>query len=239
MNETEYIIEVFSKNGMNINENQADLLFRYYSMIVEKNKVMNLTAITEFKDVVSKHFIDSAILGKYRDLNGKKVIDVGTGAGFPGIPLKILHPDMELTLLDSLNKRIVFLNEVINALKLTDVIAVHSRAEELAVKPEHREKYEIAVSRAVSNLSTLVEYCLPFVRTGGAFYSYKGTKAAEETEEASAAIKTLGGVITDKIEIQIDGTDYDRTIIGITKQSPTPKKYPRGGNKPSTNPIKK
>ena len=237
MKETDYIIEEFSKNGMNINESLAEQLFQYYSMLVEKNKVMNLTAITEFMDVVAKHFIDSAILGKYADLNGKKVIDVGTGAGFPGIPLKILYPDMEIVLLDSLNKRIVFLNEVIAALKLKNVTAIHSRAEELAARSEHRETYDIAVSRAVSKLSTLVEYCLPFVKQNGVFYSYKGTKAADEIEEASKAIEILGGKLMNNFEIKISDTDYDRYILEIKKESSTPKKYPRSGNKPSTNPI--
>ena len=237
-NKTEYIIQRFKNNEILIDEKKAELLYRYYTMLVEKNKVMNLTAITEFSDVVDKHFIDSAAISKIVDLNGKKVIDVGTGAGFPGIPLKILFPDMELTLLDSLNKRIGFLNEVISELGLTNVQAIHSRAEELARKPEHREKYDIAVSRAVSNLSTLVEYCLPFVIVGGTFYSYKGTKADEEMSAATNAVKLLGGKIKNSHEIKIDGTDYDRTMIEIVKISSTTKKYPRGGNKPSSDPLR-
>ncbi len=170
MQETDYIVQRFKNNDILIDEKKAELLYRYYTMLVEKKKVMNLTAITEFTDVVDKHFIDSAALAKIVDLDGKKVIDIGTGAGFPGIPLKIMFPDMELTLLDSLNKRIGFLNEVIFELGLTNVQAIHSRAEELANRPEHREGYDIAVSRAVSNLSTLVEYCLPYVKLNGVFY---------------------------------------------------------------------
>ncbi|MCR5330524.1 MAG: 16S rRNA (guanine(527)-N(7))-methyltransferase RsmG [Lachnospiraceae bacterium] len=235
--EISYIIERFGNNGLTIDNHKAEQLYRFYSMLVEKNKVMNLTAITEFEEVVDKHFIDSAILGKYVDLNSKTVIDVGTGAGFPGIPLKILYPDIKLTLLDSLNKRIVFLNEVITGLNLSGVSAIHARAEELGVKTDHREQYDICVSRAVSNLSTLVEYCIPFVKVGGCFYSYKAAKASEEISQAGTAVKILGGKITDNIEVKINAADFERTIVGIEKISATPKKYPRGGNKPASNPI--
>ena len=238
MQETDYIVQRFKNNDIMIDEKKAELLYRYYTMLVENNKVMNLTAITEFTDVVDKHFIDSAALAKIVDLDGKKVIDIGTGAGFPGIPLKIMFPDMELTLLDSLNKRIGFLNEVIFELGLTNVQAIHSRAEELANRPEHREGYDIAVSRAVSNLSTLVEYCLPYVKLNGVFYSYKGSKAGEEINEAQNAVKVLGGIIETSHLVQIDETDYDRSIVEIRKVSSTPKKYPRSGNKPSTNPLR-
>ncbi len=238
MSESEYIIERFGSNGMTVSEDKAEQLTDFYSMLVEKNKVVNLTAITEFKDVVDKHFIDSALLGKYVELEGRRLIDIGTGAGFPGIPLKILYPNIKLTLLDSLNKRVVFLNEVIDALQLKDVIAVHARAEELGNKTEHREQYNIAVSRAVSNLSTLAEYCLPFVRVGGEFYSYKGSKADEEISEAGNAIKTLGGELSESISVSIDDTDYDRNIVKIIKKSSTPEKYPRSGNKPQSNPLR-
>ncbi|MCR5767536.1 MAG: 16S rRNA (guanine(527)-N(7))-methyltransferase RsmG [Lachnospiraceae bacterium] len=244
MRETDYIISEFSANGLEINEYQAEQFYKYYSMLVEKNKVVNLTAITEFNDVVIKHFIDSAILVKYlnNDSGSKmtgtgKIIDIGTGAGFPGIPIKIMCPELEMTLVDSLNKRIIFLDEVINTLELKNIRTIHSRAEDLARKPEHREQYTMAVSRAVSNLTTLVEYVLPYVKVGGKFYSYKGSKAQEETDEAKAAIKILGGSIRNKIDINISGTDYDRTIIEIEKVSSTPGKYPRSGNKPSTNPL--
>ena len=236
--ETEYIIEQFGKNGLTIGEEKAQQLCRYFSMIVEKNKVMNLTTITEFRDVVDKHFIDSSILLKYVNLEDKSVIDVGTGAGFPGIPLKILCPGIRLTLLDSLRKRIDFLNEVIAELNMDGVETIHARAEELANKSEYREKFDAAVSRAVSNLSTLSEYCLPFVRVDGDFYSYKGQKARQEVDEAKKAITVLGGKIINEFNINLVDTDYDRTIIDIHKISETPKKYPRSGNKPSSNPIK-
>ncbi|MCR5323463.1 MAG: 16S rRNA (guanine(527)-N(7))-methyltransferase RsmG [Lachnospiraceae bacterium] len=236
--EIEYIIKHFKNNDISIENDQAEKLYLFYKILIEKNTVINLTAITEFKDVVDKHFVDSAILTKYVDLNEKNIIDIGTGAGFPGIPLKIIHPDLNVTLLDSLNKRIVFLNEVIEALNLENITTIHSRAEELAQKNEYREKYDIAVSRAVSNLSTLVEYCLPFVKVHGSFYSYKSSKALGEINEASNAIKTLGGIVVNNFNLQIFGTDYERSIIEIKKNSTTPKKYPRGGNKPLSNPIK-
>ena len=235
---SEYIINRFNDNDIEIDKQKAGQLFDYYSMMVEKNKVMNLTSITEFKDVVDKHFIDSCVLVKFASINNKSVIDIGTGAGFPGVPLKILCPDIKITLLDSLRKRIDFLNEVIAALDLKGVETIHGRAEDLARKTEFREKYDIAVSRAVSNLSTLSEYCLPFVAVNGAFYSYKGIKASDEISAAEKAIKILGGKITDNYKPDINGTDYDRTIIKISKIIETPKKYPRSGNKPSTDPVK-
>ena len=236
--EIKYIVDRFAKNGLHIDDDQSEQLFQYYSMIVEKNKMVNLTAITEFKEVVDKHFIDSAILIKYIDLKGKSVIDVGTGAGFPGIPLKILCPEMKLTLLDSLRKRIDFLNEVMDELNLKNIEAIHSRAEELANKSEYRESYDVVVSRAVSNLSTLSEYCLPFLSINGRFFSYKSAKASQEISEAKNAIALLGGKIVNDHIVTLEGTDYDRVLIEIQKISNTPKKYPRTGNKPSSNPIR-
>ncbi len=237
MSQTEYIIERYKRNGLVIDELSAEKLTSYYSTLVDKNKVMNLTAITEFEEVVDKHFIDSAVLGKYTSFNDKTVIDVGTGAGFPGIPLKIMFPDMKLTLLDSLNKRIGFLNEVIDELGLKGVTTVHARAEEFARQKEQREHYDVVVSRAVSNLSTLAEYCLPFVHVHGEFFSYKGSKAAEEIEEAKTAIKILGGKVEETIGVSIESTDYERNIVRILKCFSTPSKYPRTGNKPLTNPL--
>ena len=237
MNKEGYIVQIFQKNGLDINETQAELLYRYYTMLVEKNKVMNLTAITEFEDVVIKHFVDSAILNKVADLSGKKIIDVGTGAGFPGIPLRIINPDVELTLVDSLNKRVLFLREVINELGLTNTVAIHSRAEDLARDTEHREQYDTAVSRAVSNLATLVEYTLPFVKIGGAMYAYKGAKADEELLGSENAIKILGGKTIESHSVNIADTDYERKVIEIRKESHTVSKYPRSGNKPLNNPL--
>lgn len=237
MTQKEQLIQVLSCNNITVNDLQAEQLIKYYEMLVEKNKVMNLTAITEFDDVIVKHFADSLVINKVIKLNSQKVIDVGTGAGFPGIPLKILYPDIKLTLLDSLNKRLVFLNEVIEELGLKNVTTVHARAEEGARMKEHREKYDVAVSRAVANLSTLVEYCLPYVAVDGSFISYKGDKASDELSAARNAIKLLGGK-TDKCEeFILDGTDINRSLIKIDKVGSTSNTYPRSGGKPSSSPL--
>lgn len=190
----EYLKKVFEEHGFSINNQQAQQFRKYYDLLVEKNKVMNLTAITDFKEVVVKHFLDSVYLAKYKDLSGNiSVIDVGTGAGFPGIPLKILYPEMRLVLLDSLNKRIVFLQEVIDVLDLENVEAVHGRAEEIARKKEYREQFDYCVSRAVANLNSLSEICLPFVKEDGQFISYKSMKGMEEMKQAERAICLFGG----------------------------------------------
>lgn len=238
MDKVEQLIKILKANEVNCNEHQAMQLIKYYDMLIEKNKVMNLTAITDFEEVAVKHFADSLVINKIMDISGKKVIDVGTGAGFPGIPLKIMYPDIKLTLLDSLNKRLVFLNEVIEELKLNNVQTIHARAEEAANKKELREQFDIVVSRAVANLSTLVEYCLPFASLSGYFISYKGSKAAEEIEEAKKAIATVGGKLECKKDFMLDGTDFERSLISIKKIKNTPSKYPRAGGKPSSAPIK-
>ncbi len=177
MEQKDILRKILSDNGIQCGDEQLMLLIRFYEMLIEKNKVMNLTAITDFEEVVIKHFADSLSIGRVLSLTDQRIIDVGTGAGFPGIPLKIVYPDMRLTLLDSLNKRLVFLNEVIDELGLKGIETVHSRAEEAASKTEYREQYDVVVSRAVANLSTLVEYCLPFASVNGCFISYKGEKA--------------------------------------------------------------
>ena len=205
-------------------EKQREQLTVYYEMLVEKNKVMNLTAITEFEDVLEKHFLDSIAVARYVDLTGELcVIDLGTGAGFPGMPLKIMFPNMKITLADSLNKRILFLNEVVDALKLEGVTTVHGRAEDLAVDPNYREQYDYCVSRAVANLSTLSEYCLPFVKSGGSFISYKSGEIEEELSAAKKAIFLLGGRVKEVIPFQLDGTDINRSFVMIGKEKKTPK----------------
>ena len=229
---------LIAENDIICSDEQLMMLIRFYEMLVEKNKVMNLTAITDFEEVAIKHFADSLTIGRAIKPESQKIIDVGTGAGFPGIPLKIVYPGIRLTLLDSLNKRLVFLNEVIDELGLKDVETVHARAEEAASKPDYREQYDIVVSRAVANLSTLVEYCLPFASVGGCFISYKGEKAAAELSEAGKAIKVLGGGNAVSYDFSLVGTDYSRSLIRIDKISSTPKKYPRAGGKPSSAPIK-
>ena len=238
----EYNLEKF-KSGLNklkieLSEQQIQQFLTYYEMLVEKNKVMNLTAITEFEDVVEKHFLDSLSLIQQIELHQNlKVLDLGTGAGFPGIPLKIAFPELEIVLMDSLNKRINFLNEVIAALKLEHITAVHGRAEEMARKPEYREQFDLCVSRAVANLASLNEYCLPFVIVGGNFISYKSGEVEAEVEQSKKAVFLLGGKIKDVKKFRLVETDAERSFIQIEKVKKTPKTYPRKAGTPSKNPI--
>lgn len=210
-------------------------LLRYGELLLETNKVMNLTAITEPKDVATLHFLDSAALLTLADLKGKTVVDVGTGAGFPGMPMKILEPSIQLTLLDSLGKRITFLQEVCDNLGLTDVQCVHARAEEFAA--EHRQSFDFAVSRAVANLSVLGELCLPLVKPGGYFLSMKSVESGQELEAAKKAIQILGGWVERTADYQIPGTDVTHRVIFIKKIAETPKKYPRPFAKIKKNPL--
>ena len=210
-------------------------LLRYGELLLETNKVMNLTAITEPKDVATLHFLDSAALLTLADLKGKTVVDVGTGAGFPGMPMKILEPSIQLTLLDSLGKRITFLQEVCDNLGLTDVQCVHARAEEFAA--EHRQSFDFAVSRAVANLSVLGELCLPLVKPGGYFLSMKSVESGQELEAAKKAIQILGGRVERTADYQIPGTDVTHRVIFIKKIAETTKKYPRPFAKIKKNPL--
>ena len=238
----QYDITQFQKDykslGIELTEKQVEQFIIYYEMLVEWNEVMNLTAITEFDDVMKKHFIDSISLIKGYDVTrGVSVIDVGTGAGFPGLALKIAYPNLQVTLLDSLNKRINFLNAVIDKLQLTGVEAIHGRAEDFSKTDKLREKYDLCVSRAVANLSTLSEYCLPFVKVGGQFISYKSEKIAEEKEAAGNAIKILGGKVTNQVEFTLPDSDIYRNLFVIEKIKQTPKKYPRKAGLPGKEPL--
>ena len=210
-------------------------LVRYADLLVEKNKVMNLTAITEPTDIATLHFLDCAALLKLTDFQGKTVADVGTGAGFPGMPLRILEPSIRLTLLDSLNKRIDFLKEVCDDLGFGDVDCVHARAEEFAA--EHRESFDIVTSRAVANLRMLSELCLPLVKVGGTFLSMKSVDSDAELAEAQKAIATLGGRVTDVKDYVIPGTEITHRVIFIQKMKETPQKYPRAFAKIKKSPL--
>ncbi len=222
-----------------LTEEQYKQFDEYYEMLVEWNKVMNLTGITEYEEVNEKHFVDSISIVKSVDMNNvKSVIDIGTGAGFPGIPLKIVFPHLKITLLDSLNKRINFLNAVIEKIGLEDIETIHGRAEDFARKPEYREQYDLCVSRAVANLSTLSEYCLPFVKINGQFVSYKSGEIETELKEAKTAINVLGGKTADTIKFQLPGSDISRSFVKIKKVKSTGKKFPRKAGLAAKEPIK-
>ena len=226
------------KIGVSLTEEQLNQFIKYYELLVEWNSFMNLTAITEFDEVVTKHFVDSVSLVKAVDLNKPlSDIDVGTGAGFPGIPLKIAFPELKITLLDSLNKRIKFLNEVINQLGLKEIEAIHGRAEDAAKSAQLRENFDLCVSRAVANLSTLSEYCLPFVKVDGMFISYKSEKIVEEMKTAEKAISVLGGEYHNQVEFTLPDSDIYRNLFMIKKKKVSPKKYPRKAGLPSKEPI--
>ena len=223
-----------------LSERQMEQFYQYYEMLVEWNQVMNLTAITEMTEVVTKHFVDSLSLKKaVSDLEDKpwKLMDVGTGAGFPGIPLKIAFPQLKITLLDSLNKRIHFLDAVIEKLELKCIKAVHGRAEDYGRDGKYREQYDFCVSRAVANLSTLSEYCLPFVKTGGYFIPYKSGKVEEELAAASGAVKKLGSEVERTEDFLLPNGD-ERTLVVIRKNKVLEKRYPRKAGLPGKDPLK-
>jgi 16S rRNA (guanine527-N7)-methyltransferase len=220
-----------------LSNNQKQQFVQYYELLIEWNKVMNLTAITDLEDVLQKHFIDSLTIVKAICPKNKTIIDVGTGAGFPGIPIKIAFPETKIVLLDSLNKRINFLNEVIHQLNLKEIRTIHGRAEDYGKNPKYRGQFDLCVSRAVANLSSLSEYCIPFVKQDGCFISYKSGKASDEMNSAKNAIKLLGGRIENVLKFNLPDSTVDRTLITIKKIVATPKKYPRTAGKPSREPL--
>lgn len=224
--------------GIKLSDYQLEQFETYYEMLVEKNKVMNLTAITEKNEVIDKHFADSlALIKSGVSLTGQKILDIGTGAGFPGIPLKIAFPELEIVLLDSLNKRIKFLNEVIEALGLEKITAIHGRAEDFAKQKEYREQFDYVVSRAVANLTVLSEYCLPYVKVGGCFMPYKSGEIDEELNNSKKAVQILGGKIEEVVKFQLPDTDIGRSFVKIKKNKNTAKKYPRKAGLPAKEPL--
>lgn len=224
--------------GLSLDDHQIAQFMEYYELLIQWNEFMNLTAITEFEEVCTKHFIDSLSLCKAVDCTKDlSVIDVGTGAGFPGIPLKIAFPKLKITLLDSLAKRVKFLNEVIKRLELVDIEAIHGRAEDYAKPDLLREKFDLCVSRAVAQLSTLSEYCLPYVKIDGFFISYKSEKISDERQAAQRAIELLGGDIYSQKEFILPNSDIYRNLFQIKKDRATPKKYPRKAGLPSKEPL--
>lgn len=231
--------EKLQKLNIEINDTQKEQFDTFYDMLVEWNKVMNLTGITEYEEVIEKHFVDSLSIVNILDLNKiETVVDIGTGAGFPGIPLKIAFPHLRITLLDSLNKRIKFLDAVIEELGLDNINTIHGRAEDYARQKEYREEYDLCVSRAVANLATLSEYCLPYIRLGGIFISYKSGDIEEELSHSRKAIDILGGTLDDVVKFQLPGTDINRSFVKIIKVKNIAKKYPRKAGLPSKEPLK-
>lgn len=236
------LIDDLKKWNITLSDRQVQQFMDYYALLVEWNSFMNLTAITEFEDVCKKHFVDSlavvnAISFEELSTDNLSLIDVGTGAGFPGIPIAIVFPNIKVTLLDSLNKRINFLNTVIEKLGLQNCTTIHGRAEDFAKPSQLREQYDLCVSRAVANLTTLSEYCLPYIKVGGYFVSYKSEKIVEEAVSADHAISVLGGKVKKQVELTLPHTDIYRNMFMIEKIHATPKKYPRKAGIPSKEPL--
>lgn len=233
----EYLINYAKELHINLNKNKSEQFISYYNLLIEWNKKINLTSITDYKEVVIKHFIDSLSIVDIFDMNGEySLVDVGSGAGFPGIPLKIVFPSLKVTLIDSLGKRVRFLEQVIDKLNLKNINAIHTRAEEFG-NSKYRESYDICVTRAVADLSVISEYCLPLVKTDGYFFPYKSGNIKEELYNSEIAIEELGGTVDDISIFQLPNTDIERSIIKIYKETPTPKKYPRRNGLPSKKPL--
>ena len=245
----QHLIDMMSETGLTVKERQAEKLIDYYNMLVEKNKVMNLTRITDFEEAVKKHFADSLMVSEFVDVNKyRNILDLGTGAGFPGIPLAIMYPEAHIVMIDSVGKKVNFVNEAIEKLGLNHmendlrgndnnirVRALHVRAEDLARDAEYREKFDLCVSRAVANLSTLSEYCLPFVKKGGLFAAYKSDQSEEEINAAERAVRTLGGNDPKKLKYSL--FNMGRTMVIIEKENSTPRQYPRKAGLPAKSPL--
>ena len=239
MENKEILLQGAKEFGLNLSEAQLGQFLTFKELLLKWNEKMNLTAITEEKEIMVKHFLDSISSSVHFDFSKPmKLIDVGTGAGFPGVPLKIVHPSLEVTLLDSLNKRLNFLHTVIEDLGLKQVTTVHSRAEDAGSNSVHREQYDICVSRAVAHMAVLLEYCLPFIQVGGYFIAQKGPAIVEELKESAKALEQLGGEIVGVEEVKIPFSDLEHAIVIIKKIKSTPTKYPRKAGTPSKSPLK-
>ncbi|MDF2842632.1 MAG: rsmG [Herbinix sp.] len=234
-------LSVFQKGlekwNIKLSQAQYDQFIDYYELLIEKNKVMNLTAITKWDEVVTKHFLDSLSIVNLINISKERIIDIGTGAGFPGIPLKIIYPDAEIVLLDSLKKRLLFLDDVIEKLNLKYIRTIHGRAEDFGRDKEYRESFDLCVSRAVARLSSLSEYCLPFVKKDGYFIPYKSGKIQDELDESKRAFKILGAEFEKNHAFMLPDTDMERNLLLIKKKNPTPSAYPRTAGKPSREPL--
>ena len=232
------LINAFTSEGFSLTEQQLQQFVTYYNALIAWNQKMNLTAIEEPVEVAYKHFVDSVcLLRVVADLKQKSMIDIGTGAGFPGVPLKIMEPALDLTLFDSLNKRIIFLQELCRTLQLKNIKAVHGRAEEFGIKPEYRQQYDMATARAVARMPVLLEICLPFVKKGGMFIALKGPELENEIKESSNALKELGGNLIDVQKFTLADGAYTRNLAVIEKIKDTPKKYPRKAGTPQKKPL--
>lgn len=230
--------QAFTSEGFNLTERQNEQFVTYFDMLIDWNQKINLTAIEEPTEVAYKHFVDSACLMRVvPDLKHKSMIDIGTGAGFPGVPLNIMEPELHVTLFDSLNKRIVFLQELCEALELKNIRAVHGRAEEFGIKPDYRQQFDIATARAVARMPVLLEICLPFVKKDGIFIALKGPELENEIKESSNALKELGGKVVDVQQFTLADGAYTRNLAVIEKVKDTPKKYPRKAGTPQKKPL--
>lgn len=239
MDNRSILIEGAKALEITLSDVQIEQFYAYYKLLVEWNQKFNLTAITEEKEVIIKHFLDSIALNKIVNLDDvENIIDLGTGAGFPGIPLKIAFPNLDITLVDSLSKRVSFLENVIEELELKYIKCIHSRAEDLGKNDIFREKYDLCVSRAVADLTILSEYCIPFVKSGGSFISYKSSNVEQEVDYSENAINVLGGKLRDMVALKIPYSEIFRSFVIIDKISKTPDKYPRKAGKPTKSPIK-
>ena len=238
MHDYSKLISYLSQYGVTVSDDQIQKLDTYYEMMIETNKSLNLTAITEFDEVIIKHYIDSVTIVRDIDMSGEKsVIDVGTGAGFPGMVLKIIFPELNITLFDSLQKRLNFLEEVIFALGLKGISTYHGRAEEAGHIASMREQFDICVSRAVANLPVLCELCLPFVKKGGTFVAYKSDKGSSEVEASTHALSVLNASVVKEDEFTLPDSDMVRDLVIISKDGSCPKTYPRKPGTPSKKPL--